>query len=85
MKEIKPHYVEASISKTPLDDAVKQMGIGDFYEKVVSVFSDQVTCVCTKTGRPLFDLEKATLIRGQVAQVFDAILQVMDEEIKEYS
>lgn len=60
----------------------------DYLSKVaqdlVMFFSDQVTCTCTKTGESLFDTKKARLIITTIEKWNSRILEVMEEEIKDY-
>lgn len=50
---------------------------------VMEQFSEQVTCVCIKTGKPLFDLERAIEFRRSLNDLFSSILETIDEEIAE--
>lgn len=68
-----------------LDDAFKEMKLDTFVMTCITTFSDQVTCLCNKTGVPLFDLERAKKIREKLDQVFQNVLSIIDEEIEENS
>jgi hypothetical protein len=81
-KETTPKYVLES--ETVLDEALNKMGLGDFFHNAITIFSDQVTSVCTKTGALLFDLEKGKIIRNQLAHTFDTVIEVIDDELKEH-
>ena len=74
----------AFVSPIELNEALKGLGLEDFVMKVSRIFSDQVTCICTETGEPLFDLARARIIREKLRATFDAVLEVIDEEIQEY-
>ena len=70
--------------KENLNDAFKELELENFFKNVITKFSDQVTCVCTKTGSPLFDIQKARIIRDVLANAFTALLETIDEEIEEF-
>lgn len=74
----------AATSPIELNEALKNLGLEDFVMKVARIFSDQVSCVCTETGEPLFDLARARIIREKLRLTFDAVLEVIDGEIEDY-
>jgi len=71
-------------SHIEINEALQGLGIEEFMLKVTGVFADQVTSVCTETGKPLFDLVRARIIREKLRLTFDAIFEVIDDEIEDY-
>jgi len=57
--------------------------LGDIPLRIFTLFSEQVSCVCTKTGNSLFDMERAVQFRDNLARIFDGMLEGIDEEIEE--
>jgi len=72
-------------SAVDFNDAIQQLDLEGFILKTIGIVSDQVTSVCTETGQPLFDVVRARILRNKIKDAFDAIMEVIDEEIKEYS
>jgi len=72
-------------SAVGFNDAIQQLDLEGFILKTIGIVSDQVTSVCTETGQPLFDVVRARILRNKIKDAFDAIMEVIDEEIKEYS
>ena len=72
-------------SAVDFNDAIQQLDLEGFILKTIGIVSDQVTSVCTETGQPLFDVVRARILRNKIKDALDAIMEVIDEEIKEYS
>jgi hypothetical protein len=72
-------------SAVDFNDAIQQLDLEGFILKTIGIVADQVTSVCTETGQPLFDVVRARILRNKIKDAFDAIMEVIDEEIKEYS
>ena len=72
-------------SAVDFNDAIQQLDLEGFILKTIGIVSDQVTSVCTETGQPLFDVVRARILRNKIKDAFDAIMEVIDKEIKEYS
>jgi len=68
-------------TKIKMEDSFKT--ILSHMHVVIEQFTEQVTCVCTKTGDPLFDLERALEFRRTLSELFYSLLETIDEEIDE--
>jgi hypothetical protein len=68
-----------------MDDALKQIGeaMSVFVGRVSGIYANQVTFGCTLTGRALYDVVRARMIREHLRKVFDAFLESFDEEIED--
>ena len=77
-------YISSTKTLKTLDEDLMALDVVGFIEKTVNLFSEHTTQICTKTHAPLFDREKAIKIRDTLSQVFNTVLETMDEEIKEY-
>lgn len=70
--------------KVDISEAINKIEFGSFVVNTTKVFSEQVTDVCIVTLRPLFDVDKARAIREFLKRSFDAVIEVIDEEIEEF-
>jgi len=61
----------------------------DYLSKVsrdlICFFSDQVTCICTKTKMPLFDEKKAQFILDRFSEWSEYVVETLKDEMEEYS
>jgi len=78
MSKIENHVLKTS--KT-LDESFNE--IGSALHKIIEQFSEQVTCTCAITCRPIFNMEKALAFRKRLGNMFYALLECLDEEIDE--
>jgi len=68
-----------------MQEALKQLdeAAALFAKKAFEIHAEQVTFVCTQTGKLLFDAVRARMFRERLSQQVNAILESYDEEIEE--